>query len=294
MRYALYDDLHTEFDLWTPPPRHDVDVMFFAGDIAKNPRDLRAFAERVEREQPDNVKDIVFVAGNHEFYDDARVKFGEQGYQRYRDSMQGLRRSVFLEQETYQLSNGWTVIGSTLWTDLSNPVSESVARSQMNDYKNITLEKDGRYRKLAPHDTTMWHRKSVAFIKEALERTDPERTVLLTHHSPVQYGLSLHHGSDNFSLLDMYGARLENLISAYQPALALHGHTHRTCHRNIGDTWIANNPRGYELGPNPHNQEKQPVRWAEFEKDHAGALNTDFDPLFFRETGRMAERARGR
>ena len=294
MRFTLLDDLHTEFDLWTPPARHDVDTIFFAGDIAASPEKLREFALRVEDEQPENVRDIVYVAGNHEWYDSARVKLSDAGYQKYRDSMQGLRRSVFLERETYRLNNGWTVVGCTLWTDLTNPVSEARARAEINDYQKITYEKDGHYRKLAPHDVSMLHRKSVAFLKEALEGSDPERTVLLTHHSPVQYGLSLHHENDEVALLDMYGARLENLISAYQPALALHGHTHRTCHRSIGETWIGNNPRGYELGKNPHNPDKQKDKWSQFERDHKKSLNADFDPMFVRDTGRSNQNNRGR
>lgn len=292
MLYALYSDLHTEFDIWTPPPM-DVDAIFFAGDTTDNHKDFRKFAERVEYEQPSRVQSIAYNLGNHESFGGGE-KLGDSGYQKYRDALKGLPRSVLLERETFQMGNGWTVIGCTLWTDLSDPVAEATARAKMNDYQKITIEQNGHYRKLAPHDTTRIHRKSVEFIREALQKSDPEKTILLTHHSPTQYGLKLHHEHESESLMPMYGARLEDLIAEYQPALCLHGHTHKTSHRTIGKTWIGNNPRGYELGPNPYDKEKRPIQWRNFEIDHNKSLNPEFDPKFIRDTNRQKEQTRSR
>ena len=281
MTYGLYDDLHTEFEdrdkIWTPPVVPGRDTLFFAGDIASSPRDLNNFARKVEYEQPEEVKNIVYIAGNHEFYG-KKSRFGYHGYEEYREALRGLKRSIFLEQETLELHNGWTVIGATLWTDLSNPVAEANARSHMNDYQKIQRDAEP-YGKICPNDTTKWHRRSTKFIKQALQESDPKRTVLLTHHSPVQYGLTTHHAENDIILLDMYGARLENILTEFQPTLALHGHTHKTCIRNIGDTLIMNNPRGYVIKNNV-SQEKYPEKWEQEEIFRNKLINAEFDPYF--------------
>ena len=248
LRFALYDDLHTEFDdgksesIWTPPPNLPIDVFLFAGDIVTSPAKLAIFAAKVEREQPQS-EAIIFVAGNHEFYS-GHAKFGDIGYEKYRQALVPLEKSHFLEQETHTLSDGTVVVGATMWTDLSNPRAEIYAHHVMKDY-DIRIDHPP-YRKIAPHDITNYHRKTLQFFHNVMESVDPQKTLVMTHHAPTHYGLYLEQG-DPIEALDAYGAHLDSFISVWQPKLWAHGHTHKSIDYTIGDTHVMNNPRGYNL-----------------------------------------------
>ena len=112
MKALILSDLHLEFGRMSPV--HDgeridegVDVVVLAGDIAEGVQGIRWARETFI------MKEIVYVAGNHEYYD------------RHWETLQKDIRSTatrmgvhFLDQDSVELF-GVRFLGATLWTDFN-------------------------------------------------------------------------------------------------------------------------------------------------------------------------------
>ena len=234
MRIHFCSDIHLEFGKEKRmPPEHDVFIA--AGDLAPGVVGVMWAAERgaVARE-------IITIAGNHEFYGRALEHHYGKLYEKAR--MMG---TTFLQNDVKVIGNV-RFIGATLWTDFNldgNQVLNMIkAHGEMNDYKNIRVEKATRQTILPSHILNEYN-KSKDFIQKTLETPFNGKTVVITHHAPSELSVDprFRGSNDNYC----YANRLENMILAYQPALWIHGHIHCTNDYMLGDTRVMSNPRGY-------------------------------------------------
>jgi Icc-related predicted phosphoesterase len=222
----LYDHPHTE----TPP-------MVNLGKRQESAYMYRSFFKNVASE----FEHVVYVAGNHEHYHgkwsktidilaDETSEFGIH----------------FLERSSVKIKDV-LFVGGTMWTDMnkSDPITLSLIRDSMNDYKVIRDEIKG-YSKLAPITTYRRHVDTVKYIKNTILDTDAEKIVVVTHHAPSYK--SIHPAyTDDFVTNGAYASDLSELILD-NPKIALwtHGHIHHANDYYIGSTRIVCNPRGYE------------------------------------------------
>lgn len=112
MKALILSDLHLEFGRMSPVHAGEridegVDVVVLAGDIAEGLHGIRWARETFI------MKEIVYIAGNHEYYD------------LHWETMQEEMRSTatrmgvhFLDQDSVELF-GVRFLGSTLWTDFA-------------------------------------------------------------------------------------------------------------------------------------------------------------------------------
>jgi Icc-related predicted phosphoesterase len=245
MRIYLHSDLHMEFGerYFIPEAKNyaDADVIVLAGDIHH--------AERSPLWIHQNFgglgKPIVYVAGNHEYYD---------GH--WRDSLAFLRSECakypeihFLEDDCWTHPDGVRFMGASLWTSftLEGKMSwnmEAAARC-MNDYRKIEDSANGSM-DLNPVEVRKRHLKSRKALK-AMLASKPEgvRDVVVTHHAPHPRSISEGYVSDD--VRSCYATNLRALVLEHKPTLWLHGHIHDPVTYLLGTTRVASNPADYPM-----------------------------------------------
>jgi Icc-related predicted phosphoesterase len=221
MNIQVMSDLHFEFhrdagcafvDSLDPT---GVDVLVVAGDLA--PLELLPDALRLLCDHYKSA-DVVFVAGNHEFYG-ARpwsVSF-------FREEQLRWPNLHWLENSAVTIK-GQRFVGCTLW------FRESTAPRGLSDFEVIKDFEPWVYEQNA---------RSVKYLEREVRRSD----VVVTHHLPSSRSVALQYAGS--SLNDYFVCDVERLIFDRQPALWLHGHTHASCKYALDATFVVCNPFGY-------------------------------------------------
>lgn len=231
MKILVLSDLHLDLLSFTAP-QIDVDVIVLAGDIHKG--NLGIYWAR--ETWPD--KPIVYVGGNHEFYNYDRMTV-----------LEGMR-SAAIEQEVYFLDNdevfinGVRFIGCTLWSDFRLFGKEkqqeciAVAKERMCDFSMISE----RGLKFTPEDCIELHLESKNWLtNKLLKESFDGTTVVVTHHCPSWESVAPKYRSDLLS--SCFASRLDDLV--VNSSLWIHGHTHESFDYELNGTRVVCNPRGY-------------------------------------------------
>ena len=268
MKLVSMSDLHLEHHghkpyfglsdtiLWNGPK---ADVLILPGDIIdsgsmmepKFRTRLKEIFDRFSR----NYANVIYVMGNHEHY------YGDFAKTQERITEFLLEyKNITLLEKTGLFINGVRFFGGTMWTNLSNPLDEMVAKQGMNDYyliKNSFKEvsyraknKEGLYERhsrsgtLLPSDTTEDHYRFLVALKEDLILYKDDPYVVVTHHSPSFSMCDPIYIGDEYN--SCYHNKLDDLIIDNSNIKRWYcGHTHRKMRRMIGECEVILNPRGY-------------------------------------------------
>ena len=266
MKLLVLSDLHVEFAGFEPDVKatKTADVVVLAGDIHKSSYGMMWARETF----PD--KEIIYVAGNHEFYGQhwdfhiAQLRLNADIYDIH-----------FLENDSVTI-DGIRFLGTTLWTDFEffgqsrRSQMMRLAETGMNDFRLIEADPlavklvglagnvaetsitDDRIKpRLSPTHTILRHRESLAWLQAQLgnrEMGDSDKTVVVTHHYPSKRSTAAKWASD--PLTAAFGSKLDVEL-LIQAQLWIHGHTHDSCDYRFGDSErpvrVVCNPRGYPL-----------------------------------------------
>jgi Calcineurin-like phosphoesterase len=259
-RLLILSDLHLEFAKFHLPEPDLYDMAILAGDIAVGVEAVRWAL----RKNPFAGKPVVFVPGNHEFYNGERTR-----------TLEALRKAAagtnvhLLDRDEVTL-NGLRFLGATLWTDFELDVARGTDVTQaMRDAKLGLTDFGGTIRerqadststhRFSPLDAAREHAISRAWLHERLHAPVPasvSATVVVTHHAPSARSMDpIYEGSDLNPCF--YSELPESFFQS--DALWVHGHTHSSADYRYHRTRVLANPRGY-------------VRWN-------GAIeNSNFDP----------------
>jgi len=237
MKFRLLSDLHLEFrkesvhkiikkvkefNVQTP-----VDYLILAGDITnfKNISLLENFIKSVY----DNYKKVFYILGNHEYYGSTK---DINAMNVYRNTINTLNEKcndsiVLLENEKYDITENFSIFGSTLWTDMS-----------LDDYRSINDRNIFRL-----DEITGAH----IIAKNALRQLPASREYLIiTHHMPsisLVHKKYAHYGFSGFAS-DCEDTFSDNMI------YWCYGHTHMPGKSVIKGINFISNPMGYP-GENP-------------------------------------------
>ena len=232
MRLQILSDLHLEFGV-SRLPSVEADVVVLAGDIHLG-RDGRKWARKTFSDKP-----VVYVLGNHEFYRHSLPDLTET-LQRQAEGSQ-----IHVLENTAAEIGGFTFLGCTLWTDFQAGIDKElavlIAEAYMSDYGQIQYGPEKRL--LRARDTIKAHVQSVAWLRNMLQKCDPAKTIIVTHHAP-----SARSQPDFFKYSRLTGAfvsNLESLVECCRIPLWIHGHTHYNVDYRIGVTRVLTNQRGY-------------------------------------------------
>ena len=255
MRLLIYSDLHLESHPFTPPSAavEQTDLVILAGDI----KECGGLAD-ARKMFPG--KEIVYVPGNHEFYD------AHRGRALARMRSQAKYLGIHLLENNEVTLGGIRFLGCTLWTDFKffgSKLEELVkleCSRHLPDYHAIWVDDEKQdqaqcnefgfppKRLITPDDTQQWHCQSRAWLEAALAEGDPARTVVITHHLPHQRSVARRYKQHHTS--GAYATRLPaDLIQ--RCGLWIHGHSHDSVNHRFGDahheTRVISNPRGYRM-----------------------------------------------
>jgi len=255
MKIQIISDMHNEFVRGSLPPyaqrrdvdycerkklgsptpmssieRTDSDVVVLAGDIDLGFKGVQWAA--VESQILD--KDIIYVAGNYEFYDSE-----------YYSALLGMRAMAnntevhFLERDSVVI-NGVRFLGCTLWTNynvvegLTQSNAMSMARKSLTDHTVIRIKPntESETKRFLPDDALRIHNESVEWLEGELDNSYDGPTVVVTHHGPSPKCAHYKHGLDDIS--PGFISNLEFLM-VENVDLWINGHTHSN-HR-YDDQW---------------------------------------------------------
>jgi 3',5'-cyclic AMP phosphodiesterase CpdA len=239
MRIQVLSDFHIDVRPgYLPEVAAGVDVVVVAGDVCEGVGDAMAWLRHhIPAPLP-----IVYVAGNHEFYNR-----GLESERAAAPTEARIRRVTWLDDSAAVIC-GVRFLGATLWTDFRlfgaarQQQSMSAAANAMMDYGVIKRRADQRPL-IRPKDTVMMHLASRAFLESALATPHDGPTVVVTHHAPHPGSVAERFATDPVTAA--FVSNLTPILLRYAPALWVHGHTHTSFDYRVGTTRIVCNPKGY-------------------------------------------------
>ncbi len=232
MRIQLLSDLHIEFadHNYTEV---DCDVVVLAGDIHVKDHGLQWARDNIK------AKPVIYVLGNHEFYG----KTFQKHIKALKEASAGTNIYV-LEQDSVTI-DGVNFLGCTLWTNFELFGDARIAgyecQQVMTDYKKI--KKLPGYSKIRSIDTAIFHKQSLSWLDEQLQRKRGQNNVVITHHGPsIQSVEECYHDDITTAA---YVSPLDEFVLKHSPCLWLHGHLHNSSDYLLGNTRVLCNPKGY-------------------------------------------------
>ena len=250
MRLQIISDIHLEFrDNRYPYIPQLASNITLLGDIG---RPFSAVYARFIRDCSKRFRNVIVLAGNHEYYSTTRRKMtvGEIR-EKIREVCSQYNNVHFLDDSVVFI-DGVRILGSTLWTFIPAEMWTYGMKTQ-NDYHMSYIGKYGDINvgvPLAPGHTTHWHENTVKWLKEELAAPGYANTptVILTHHAPYHLGTSDPKYEKHFDQC-FYSTDISVLFKS--PVLAwAYGHTHYPADITVKGVRLVSNPLGYpgELG----------------------------------------------
>ena len=236
MKIRLISDVHHEFyeDARLYVNKGE-DVLVIAGDLHVGRINCWSALKRFANE----VKHVVYVPGNHEYYRQDINEFDD-----YIRRFSAGTNIHFLNPGLVRLEDV-TFIGAALWTNFSN--SDHMMFTcvpNISDFQLINNFSGIRCVDL--------YNKHSAYIKQAYEQKEGKK-VIVTHFLPDRSCIAEQYRGPN-ALNHYFANNLGNWIVDLQDTTWLYGHTHTPGEHTIGDTRVIANPYGYNR--NEHYVEK--------------------------------------
>jgi len=196
-----------------------VDVLVLAGDIC-----AASQLHPILHNFCDLYPQVVFVAGNHEFYH-ASVEMVTGKLHKLDREIPNL---TWLDCKVAKVA-GLRFVGGTLWY----PKAEGLVherRHAVNDFNIIKGFEPWVYQE---------NQRCEALLQAAVKTAD----VVVTHHTPSRHGVAPQYRGSPIN--HFFTRDLTDLIERDQPPLWLSGHTHTPTDYTVGATRLACNPFGY-------------------------------------------------
>lgn len=227
MKISIFSDLHLEFTDFKPPAVQP-DLVVLAGDISVRSRGVLWANETFDCP-------VLYVCGNHEFYKSHIDR-----------ELTKMRQAA--APHVHVLDNQVIVIGgvrflvATGWTDYTSTgnyqVAMRVCAEWMSDFKRIRIGDD--FRKLRPTDLIARNIAARAFLSEELSKDFDGKTVVITHHCPIEQVAGDGHEGH---LGAAYYNQWHDLISLADAWVF--GHTHHSVDEVVSGCRLVSNPKGY-------------------------------------------------
>jgi Icc-related predicted phosphoesterase len=257
MRVRVYSDLHFEFHrdkgksfVALLDPR-GVDLLVLAGDITKMKvgflPTLTLFRQKFQCP-------IVYVHGNHEFYESSR----ERVTRSTREAVQRLRGVYWLDNDIVEIE-GRRILGTPLWYPKSRPPETMISTQEEWD-RGLQRYYHPKAKKVVDEvwpdfcSSEGWEKwiykeneKATQFLLDNMREGD----IVVTHMLPSRQLIAPQWErapTNAFFVTD-----LTPIIVERKPALWCFGHTHESIDTALGQTRAVCNPFGYvpkEINPN--------------------------------------------
>lgn len=250
MKIRIFSDLHLDVNDDYPFQLGDTETFtIICGDIS-------GYYEKTSCWLKKNIKNGIFVSGNHIVYNES--KHSIQYYINQFEQNYSLSASVSYLNNNYKIINDIVFVGGTLWTDYklldkNNPdMYMWFATKGLNDFRfgkfnpnfNGNNEDTKELRRLKPEDCAEMFQETLTTIDKISKKFSDKKVIVVTHHAPSI--LSVPSSRKNSETSPCYASNLEEFILAH-PNIKLwfHGHIHYASDYEIGNCRVICNPRGY-------------------------------------------------
>ncbi|POS75143.1 calcineurin-like phosphoesterase [Diaporthe helianthi] len=226
--FQILSDLHLEtHSSYNFPIKHTAQNLALLGDIGQVAHDgLFDFLER----QLNRYWNVVFILGNHEPYGTswgsakARVRAFEA-------KMQSLRKTstignfMFLDQGRWDVNENLTVLGCTLFSDISSQMVE--VEKRLRDFRETT--------DWAVEDHITAHGSDLDWLNDqvkAISEAEPQRKIaVFTHYSPTLDGQAIAPRHMDSPISSAFATELgqEQCWTNQAVVFWAFGHTHFNC-----------------------------------------------------------------
>ena len=251
MKIQFVSDLHLEFESQFRIKNAGSDLLILGGDICtampfsrSEDSPYYAYGQRFKEffEYCSNeFEHVLYIMGNHESYQYIQNKTE----QTLRETLAYLPNINILENEYVDIGDV-RFLGTTLWTDMNknDPITMSLIKDKMNDFRVVQVNHDGVYRKFQPYDASRMHDAALKFIDK--NTVDHDKCFVLSHHAPSTLSISKRFAND-FVMNGGYASDLsEFILDRPQIKMWTHGHVHHNNDYELGSCRIMSNPRGYD------------------------------------------------
>ena len=225
--------LRSDWNLALPDPE-SYDLVILAGDIHSHTHAIPWAARTFS-------KPVIYVPGNHEFYDSHLHGMSVQLNQCAQE-----HPHVHLLDNSSVVIDGVRFVGAVLWTDfmLFGNSMDMIGRClreaklHMQDFSTIRFGSTGW---MLPADSVKLFRVSAMYLREELGKQFDGPTVVVTHHLPSKKSVAERFKPELISAA--FASNLDHLVA--KADLWIHGHTHDGFDYRIGKCRVVCNPRGY-------------------------------------------------
>ncbi len=232
MKFQLVSDLH--LDLWLDANDHFIhdlmpegpETLIIAGDLCESAH-LRYHSQEIFEVLCGKYQNVIYVAGNHEYYGTDYQSFQEQ-FKRLDERFDNL----FCLENQILVVDGVAVAGTTLW--FRNTPMNLLYEGRMRDFGAIERH---RYWVYAQNE------EAIEFLK-GMDDID----LVVTHHLPSYKSVDARYTAEPTNLYFL--CDVSDIMLDMGPKVWMHGHTHIGCDYMLGETRVICNPRGYP-GENP-------------------------------------------
>jgi predicted phosphohydrolase len=235
IKFQFCSDLHLEFPenkkfITQNPLVNHGDVLILAGDIVPFGQidDHKDFFDALG----DRFEFTYWIPGNHEYYyTDMNLRNGTFS--------ESIRKNVVLLNNSIIQHGRVSLIFSTLWTHIS-PLKTEIIENRLSDF--FVIENGNQ--PLRVSDYNRMHQENVQFLKNAIEYSQEQHSIVITHHVPtfLNYPEKFIHSPIN----EAFAVELKEMIKDYQPDYWIYGHSHvNTPVFSIGKTQLHTNQLGY-------------------------------------------------
>lgn len=240
-RVQILSDLHLEMCLGNRNivdlVQDNIDVLVLAGDIHMATLAVPKIKEVLDKYLQ---IEIVYIAGNHEFYSqnlnvlDHILKL----------TCEPIDRLHFLEKSSVEIGN-LVFLGTTMWSSLENADIKEIKES-MNDYNCIEI---GNRDLVQPHHTHTKFEQAIQWLEQEVDRIEKDyqdkTLVVVTHHLPSFQCIDKKYNHLSY-LHPAFASDLDEFIINHPKINTwIHGHTHSPVEITIGNTNVVCNPYGY-------------------------------------------------
>lgn len=254
MKIRLLSDLHHEFkksgqEIMDYFEYKGEDVLVLAGDIAVG---FDATLLIIKKFKAAGFPNIIYIPGNHEYYGGNIETFDS-----LMEKESKYNGGFYFLNPNHVTINDVVFIGGALWTDFGgDPLAELQASDYVSDFKLIRKSKDNRFYTEDAIDLKYYH---FDYIKKIYELYPNKKKVVVSHFLPSYHCVDHKYRNSRDELLNKYFANtnMDDFIAHMQDSIWLHGHTHDSVDKYIGDTRVICNPYGY----------------------HNNSINKSFDPF---------------
>ena len=235
MKIQLVSDAHLLMDHVFNALNPDADLFIIAGDLAASPAIAKKVLTKI-RKQTDIP--IIYVLGNHEYY----TLNLYTAIDVYKKVLARIKNLYILEQEGVELG-GVCFWGTTLWSDLSDPMAALTVQRALMDYEMIEKAPGEPIKAI---DTQGKYLQSVKWLTEKLEANTSCQNVVITHHAPCWAcrDTQFDYDSNNRWVTCGFCNRLDALMHKYSISHWFYGHTHKSFKFRVGETQIVSNQMG--------------------------------------------------